>query len=130
MHFLVCKYEFYLFSFSLDEGQCWSPLKFCDHKIKITGVSAEPGENSTDVTIWGWDQSGDQSWMAITVDFEAILGQKCKCCHRIEQWFSNWGPRSRWEPRNSIRGTAKRSQICGFSIKHPIELCLIRHLRT
>nr|CAB3266478.1 sortilin-like [Phallusia mammillata] len=63
--------------FSFDEGDCWHSYKFTDTPIQITGISAEPGEKSTDVSIWGWNRSGDGSWMAITVDFRPAMGDSC-----------------------------------------------------
>jgi len=44
----------------------------------VTGVSAEPGEKATDVSVWGWDRHGDGSWMAITFDFKKIMGSMCE----------------------------------------------------
>ena len=74
----VIYYQVNCSRFSLDEGQCWHAFKFSDRKIQVTGISAEPGEKATDISIWGWDSTGDQSWMVVTLDFKSILGQQCK----------------------------------------------------
>ena len=62
----------------MDEGQCWHAYKFIDKKILVTGMSAEPGQQATDISIWGWDINGDASWMVVTVEFKDILGSLCK----------------------------------------------------
>ena len=48
--------------FSFDEGITWYQHKFAEKKITITGLIAEPGEQATDVAIWGWDDDAD-AWV-------------------------------------------------------------------
>ena len=69
-----------MYRFSLDEGQCWSPYQFSDMKMLVVGVSAEPGEKATDISIWGWNKGEDEGWLVITIDFKVLLGRLCKYC--------------------------------------------------
>ena len=92
--------------FSFNEGQCWNSHKFTEEKIDITGnpsifkilksktaifkynyysgLVGEPGEKSTDVAIWGWNEQ-EENWVVYTFDFKAILGKAC-----TDDDYENW----------------------------------------
>ncbi|XP_028855260.1 sortilin isoform X1 [Denticeps clupeoides] len=64
--------------FSTDEGQCWHMFNFTDQPIFFTGLAAEPGARSMNVSLWGYrDFSRSQHWVSVTIDFRQVLSRDC-----------------------------------------------------
>ena len=68
-----------LIRFSFDEGKCWFSHNFTDVGIIVTGLLAEPGEKSADVTVWGFDShKTNKPWVSFNINFKTVMGKACK----------------------------------------------------
>jgi len=81
---LITDVNYILFSF--DEGKCWFSHNFTDVGIIVTGLLAEPGEKSADVTVWGFDShKTNKPWVSFNINFKTVMGKACTT-NQYERW--------------------------------------------
>ena len=43
----------------------------------VFGVITEPGEHTTNISLYGIEYSGSRNWVVVTVDFDPIFSRDC-----------------------------------------------------
>ena len=52
-------------------------LPITQSAMVIYGVITEPGEHTTNVSLYGIESSGSRNWVVVTVDFDPIFSRDC-----------------------------------------------------
>ncbi|CAI8030523.1 Sortilin-related receptor [Geodia barretti] len=78
--------------YSCNEGLSWNSFTFTDSAMVIYGVITEPGEHTTNVSLYGIESSGSRNWVVVTVDFDPIFSRDCG-----DDDYYDWLP---WDDRS------------------------------
>ena len=77
-HFLIAIWALFP-RYSLDQGRCWSSMKYTDDPMIVRGLVTEPHSRKRTFSIWGIITNDEsKSWQVVTINFEKILQRKCK----------------------------------------------------
>ena len=87
--------------YSLDEGVNWQKYNFSEQSLLIWGISTEPGEYTTVVSIYGSESySRPIEWVIVKLDLKDILGPPCK-----ESDYHIWSPSDDIPGRGCLLGS-------------------------
>ena len=102
--------------YSCDEGRSWDNFTFSNTSTVIWGVVTEPGETTTEVTLFGSEDRSNPEWAIISINFAGVFQRTCSSSD-YWQWAVSDG---RTNDQNCLLGESRvferrKTEVCCLS---------------